>query len=121
MVYAAAPGSSTLPYAESSDKHFHPKGKPPSAHTLKVIRAARERMPFSDRRDFEEAEKGFIAPLKSMVIQADGSHLMGKCRVQEGEHATPSTEDNRLWQGTGCAWRLVDDPAGRAERAVELQ
>jgi alkyl sulfatase BDS1-like metallo-beta-lactamase superfamily hydrolase len=74
VVYAAAPGTSTLPYAESPDKHFHPKGKPPSEHTLKVIREARERMPFSDRRDFEEAEKGFIAPLKSMIIQADAGH-----------------------------------------------
>ena len=74
VVYAAGPGASTLPYAESPDKHFHPKGKPPSEHTLKVIREARERMPFSDRRDFEEAEKGFIAPLKSMVIQADAGH-----------------------------------------------
>jgi alkyl sulfatase BDS1-like metallo-beta-lactamase superfamily hydrolase len=72
---AAGGGSGSLPYAESPDEHFHPKGKPPSEHTLEVIRKARETMPFSDKRDFEEAEKGFIAPLKSMVIRADAGHV----------------------------------------------
>jgi alkyl sulfatase BDS1-like metallo-beta-lactamase superfamily hydrolase len=72
---AAGPASGSLPYAESSDRHFHPKGKPPSKHTLEVIRKARQSMPFADRRDFEEAEKGFIAPLKSMIIKADAGHI----------------------------------------------
>jgi alkyl sulfatase BDS1-like metallo-beta-lactamase superfamily hydrolase len=72
---AAGGGLGSLPYAESPDEHFHPKGKPPSEHTLEVIRKARETMPFSDKRDFEEAEKGFIAPLKSMVIRADAGHV----------------------------------------------
>jgi len=41
--------------------HFHPKGKPPSEHTLKVFEDARQTLPFSDRQDFEEWERGFIA------------------------------------------------------------
>ena len=72
---AAGATSSSLPYAETSNQHFHPKGKSPSEHTLKVIRNARKTMPFTDKRDFEEAEKGFIAPLKSMVIKADAGHV----------------------------------------------
>jgi alkyl sulfatase BDS1-like metallo-beta-lactamase superfamily hydrolase len=72
---AAAPGADEMPYAESIDKHFHPKGKPPSEHTLAIIRKARETMPFSDRRDYEEAEKGFIAPLNSKIIKADAGHV----------------------------------------------
>ena len=32
-------------------------------------------MLFDDTRDFEEARKGFIAPLKSKVIQADAGHV----------------------------------------------
>jgi len=55
-VNAAGPGADELPYAESIDKHFHPKGKPPSEHTLAIIRKACETMPFSDRRDFEIEE-----------------------------------------------------------------
>lgn len=73
-LHAAGGGSSTLPYAESPDEHFHPKGNPPSEHTLKFIREARKSMPFSDKKDYEEAEKGFIAPLKSKIIEADAGH-----------------------------------------------
>ena len=74
LLQAAGGGSSTLPYAESPDEHFHPKGKPPSEHTLKIIREARKTLPLSDKQDFEEAEKGFIAPLKSKIIEADAGH-----------------------------------------------
>ena len=63
------------PYATSVDKHFHPKGKPPSEHTLALIKAARESMPFDDTRDFDEARKGFIAPLNSKIIKADAGHV----------------------------------------------
>jgi alkyl sulfatase BDS1-like metallo-beta-lactamase superfamily hydrolase len=42
-------------------KHFHPKGKPPSEHTIKILDAARATMPFSDKKDFEEQQRGFIA------------------------------------------------------------
>ena len=72
---AAGVASGSLPYAESPDQHFDPKGKPPSEHTLEVIRKARETMPFADKRDFKEAEKGFIAPLDSMIVKADDGHV----------------------------------------------
>ncbi|UCD67262.1 MAG: MBL fold metallo-hydrolase [Betaproteobacteria bacterium] len=71
---AAPAGSGSLPYAESPDRHFHSEGKAPSKHTLEIIRNARQTMPFNDTRDFEEAERGFIAPLKSMVVKADAGH-----------------------------------------------
>jgi alkyl sulfatase BDS1-like metallo-beta-lactamase superfamily hydrolase len=78
ILFSAAAGAAggaggEIEYADP-DKHFHPKGKPPSEHTLKVIRDARERMPFDDTRDFDEARKGFIAPLQSKVIEADAGH-----------------------------------------------
>ena len=82
MPALAASGGGEIAKVESIDEHFHPKGNPPSEHTLKVIRDARERMPFADRRDFEEAEKGFIAPLKSMVIEADAGHVACKSGVE---------------------------------------
>jgi alkyl sulfatase BDS1-like metallo-beta-lactamase superfamily hydrolase len=72
-IAAGGPGGE-INYADP-DTHFHPKGKPPSEHTLKIIRAARERMPFDDTRDFDEARKGFIAPLNSKVIEADAGHI----------------------------------------------
>jgi len=55
--------------------HFHPKGKPPSKHTLKVLQEARKTLPFGDMKDFEEQEKGFIAPMTELKIKADAGHV----------------------------------------------
>jgi hypothetical protein len=41
--------------------HFHPKGEAPSEHTLEVLRKAKEGLPFSDTRDFEERKRGLTA------------------------------------------------------------
>jgi alkyl sulfatase BDS1-like metallo-beta-lactamase superfamily hydrolase len=61
--------------AHSSDiEHFHPKGKPPSKHTIEVLNKARQTMPFSDKKDFEEGERGFIAAPESMIIKAEAGH-----------------------------------------------
>ena len=72
---AASAGSGGLPYAESPDEHFHPKGKQPSKHTLAVIERARKTFPFSDTRDFEEAQRGFVAAPESKIIMADAGHV----------------------------------------------
>lgn len=72
---AAGGAGGALPYAESPNTHFHPKGKPPSKYTLEVMRKARETFPFADKKDFEEAEKGFIAAPESMTINADAGHV----------------------------------------------
>lgn len=42
-------------------QHFSPKGKPPSKYTVELQKGERETLPFSDKRDFEEAKRGFIA------------------------------------------------------------
>ena len=55
--------------------HFHPKGKPPSKHTLRVLAEARNTLPFSDTRDFEEQKKGLIAEMTQMQIPADAGHV----------------------------------------------
>ena len=62
---------STLVIAEN---HFHPKGKKPSEHTLKVFEEARESLPFVDRQDFKEWERGFIARSEDLTIMADAGH-----------------------------------------------
>ncbi|AFL73396.1 alkyl/aryl-sulfatase [Thiocystis violascens] len=55
--------------------HFDPKGKPPSPFTIEVIKQAREALPFSDTRDFDENNKGLIAPMKDLQIMADAGHV----------------------------------------------
>ena len=55
--------------------HFHPKGKAPSRFTIDVLKQAKATLPFSDKRDFEEQKKGFIAPMKDLKIMADAGHV----------------------------------------------
>jgi len=55
--------------------HFHPKGKAPSQFTLDTLRKAREGLPFSDTRDFEEQKRGLIAPMPDLKIMADAGHV----------------------------------------------
>ena len=54
--------------AAPSADHFHPKGKAPSEHTLKVLAEAREALPFSDTRDFDENKKGLIAEMQTRDV-----------------------------------------------------
>lgn len=54
--------------------HFHPKGKAPSLHSIDVLKADRDRLPFSDTRDFDEQSRGLIAKTPDMVIKADAGH-----------------------------------------------
>ena len=74
LAYAAGGAGGEIQKADPN-QHFHPKGKPPSEHTLKVLQKARDTMPFDDTRDFDEAKKGFIAPLNSMIVEADAGHV----------------------------------------------
>jgi alkyl sulfatase BDS1-like metallo-beta-lactamase superfamily hydrolase len=55
--------------AAPAQEHFDPKGKPPSAYTVKMFEELRQSLPFNDRRDFEENERGFIAapPYKQIM------------------------------------------------------
>ncbi len=66
---AMAQGSAPL------EGHFHPKGKAPSEHTLRVLAEAREALPFSDTRDFEENAKGLIAKMPDKLIMADAGNV----------------------------------------------
>ncbi|MBW1685997.1 MAG: MBL fold metallo-hydrolase [Deltaproteobacteria bacterium] len=61
--------------ASAEQEHFHPKGKPPSKHTIAKLEQARAALPFADKRDFEEQKKGFIGAPKSKKIMADAGHV----------------------------------------------
>jgi len=58
---ALAAGAGGYSGGASSTEHFHPKGKPPSEHTLKVLEREKKTLPLSDKRDFDDQKKGFIA------------------------------------------------------------
>ena len=59
----------------SDARHFHPKGQPASPATIALQDAQRAALPFDDRRDFEEARRGFIAAPAYKQIMAEAGHV----------------------------------------------
>lgn len=53
-------------------KHFDAKGKMPSKFTIELQNGLRKTLPFEDKRDFEEAKRGFIAapPYKQIMAES---------------------------------------------------
>jgi alkyl sulfatase BDS1-like metallo-beta-lactamase superfamily hydrolase len=66
-----ASGGGAIVKADPS-KHFDSKGKMPSKYTIELQKNLRATLPFSDKRDFEEAKKGFISapPYKQIMAEA---------------------------------------------------
>jgi hypothetical protein len=62
--------------ASAQTEHFDPKGKPPSVHTLEILKQARTTLPFSDTRDFDEEKKGFIAAPDSWKIKGEAGNVV---------------------------------------------
>ena len=56
-------------------KHFDPNGKPPSTYTLELRKGLVATLPFADKRDFDEAKKGFIAEPAYTQIMADAGNV----------------------------------------------
>ncbi len=55
--------------------HFDPQGKPPSAFTLELRNGFKATLPLSDKRDFDEAAKGFVAAPSFKKIMADAGNV----------------------------------------------
>lgn len=55
-------------------KHFDPKGKMPSTFTIELQKGLRATLPFDDKRDFEEAKRGFVAaPAYKQIMSEAGN------------------------------------------------
>jgi len=61
--------------APAPSAHFDPKGKPPSARTIAFQKALRRSLPFEDQRDYEEAQRGFLAAPEVKRIMAEAGHV----------------------------------------------
>jgi alkyl sulfatase BDS1-like metallo-beta-lactamase superfamily hydrolase len=73
----AAGASGTAPAATVQPSgHFAPKGKAPSQFTIERQQALREALPFEDKRDFEESERGFIAAPPYRQIRSDAGAVV---------------------------------------------
>ena len=56
-------------------KHFDAKGQLPSTFTIEAQKQQRAMLPFDDKRDFQEAKKGFIAAPDYKQIMAEAGHV----------------------------------------------
>ena len=74
-IHAAEGGAVLSDPGAASGQHFHPKGKMPSTFTLELRNGAKAELPFDDKRDFDEAKKGFIAAPPYKKIMADAGHV----------------------------------------------
>jgi len=81
MISACGDDSSPESTAKVDPNHFHPKGKAPSEFTIAKQQELRKTLPLSDKKDFEEQTKGFIAAPEYKQIMAEKGHVawdMGK-------------------------------------------
>lgn len=69
----AAGGGGVIP--ADPTKHFDPKGKLPSVFTVEFQNELRKSLPFEDKRDFDEAKRGFIAAPDYKQIKAEEGHV----------------------------------------------
>jgi alkyl sulfatase BDS1-like metallo-beta-lactamase superfamily hydrolase len=73
---AAAGGGGVLADPGAMEgKHFDPKGKMPSEFTIELQNGLRKTLPFEDKRDFEEAKKGFVAAPAFKQIMAEAGNV----------------------------------------------
>ncbi|KQN42277.1 hypothetical protein ASE98_13910 [Pseudomonas sp. Leaf48] len=61
--------------ASAQNAHFDSKGKAPSPYTIELQNGVRKALPFADKRDFEEARKGFIAAPSYNKIMAEAGNV----------------------------------------------
>jgi alkyl sulfatase BDS1-like metallo-beta-lactamase superfamily hydrolase len=88
--------------AESAIGHFDPLGNPPSKFTIELRNGLKATLPFADRRDFEEAQRGFVAAPTYTQIKADAGHvawdmgsykwLLGVLQGKDYESINPSLQ-----------------------------
>jgi alkyl sulfatase BDS1-like metallo-beta-lactamase superfamily hydrolase len=66
------------PYAQTmlaTPNHFDPKGTLPSTYTIELRKGVSATLPLEDKRDFDEAKKGFIAEPPFKKIMADAGNV----------------------------------------------
>ena len=61
--------------AAAQHTHFHPEGKPASRFTVELRDGVKKALPFEDKRDFEENQRGLIAVPPFKKIMADAGHV----------------------------------------------
>jgi alkyl sulfatase BDS1-like metallo-beta-lactamase superfamily hydrolase len=72
---AAGSGGAATDAGAMDGKDFDPKAKMPSKYTIELQKGLRATLPFEDKRDFEEAKKGFVAARSYKKIMAEAGNV----------------------------------------------
>lgn len=92
----------TIPVAVQSAPHPWAHPKPPTASTLQAQNAVRQTLDFSDKQDFEDAQRGLIAPLKNdgVVKDAQGRVVwnLNERAVAKLNSPCPDSVNPSLWR-----------------------
>jgi alkyl sulfatase BDS1-like metallo-beta-lactamase superfamily hydrolase len=77
LVAASQPQEGKTRVADSAAgmAHFDPLGQPPSRFTIELRNGIKAQLPLADKRDFDEAKRGFIAEPAFTKIMADAGHV----------------------------------------------
>jgi alkyl sulfatase BDS1-like metallo-beta-lactamase superfamily hydrolase len=77
VAQAQTPGSSLIPADQGANaaQHFDPLGRLPSRFTLDLRSGIKAELPFDDKRDYDEAQRGFTAEPPYTKIMADAGHV----------------------------------------------
>lgn len=75
IAFAAGGGAVLADPGAMEGKHFDAKGKMPSKFTIELQNGLRKTLPFEDKRDLEEAKKGFIAAPNYKQIKAEAGNV----------------------------------------------
>ena len=75
LTFAAGSGGVVADPGAMQGKHFDVKGKAPSSFTVELQNGLRKSLPFEDKRDFDESQKGFIAAPAYKSIMADAGNV----------------------------------------------
>ncbi len=73
--FSAGGGAVLADPGAKEGKHFDAKGKMPSRYTIELQQGLRKTLPFEDKRDLEEAKKGFIAAPNYKQIKAEAGNV----------------------------------------------
>ncbi|MBA4608544.1 MBL fold metallo-hydrolase [Aeromicrobium sp. Marseille-Q0843] len=77
--------------------------KDPEQSIVDQQRAVLESLPFSDTRDFEDAERGLIAPITEPVLAEDGTVLWDNSTYDFIEGEAPDSVNPSLWRQSRLA------------------
>ena len=74
--------------------------KPASAATQAAQAAVLNQLPFDDRRDFEQAQRGFVAPVPDGIVKNERGAALWDLRAYEflNQETAPDTVNPSLWR-----------------------